>query len=338
MDLSDIQVTQIVLVDAITDEDIPGAFDCSPVCTNDAKLLNIRAETMDGVQSVRFSMVGPITQDPRVENAAPWALFRDNSGDFEGVVLKPGEYTVTAEPFSESGALGVSGPIESMTFSIADPSDEAPSSTPSHEPFSMPSLLPSFSLNPSTTPSDAPSSVPSMGPSQQPSLPPAGWSTITFDDFESGWGSFMRASDTKDAKRQKWNAKQGPFIYQGLYALRIKDNEWEKSSVYHRASYDVREYSKLRVKFSFCARSMESREDFYLEYSDDGGTSWNVVRHFEHQTDFDNDQCYRMYDDKSIELTGVNLNTSEAKLRFRSHAGNGDFIYIDEVLWEGYGP
>lgn len=114
-----------------------------------------------------------------------------------------------------------------------------------------------------------------------------------FDDFESGWGTFRKSFDTKDSKRHKWNSNQGPYIY--LYALRIKDNEMEKSSVYHSASYDVSGFDKLRLQFSYCARIMESTEAFYLEYSDNGGESWQVVKDFEHRKDFDNDQCYRLY-------------------------------------------
>jgi len=350
-----VRVTELVLVDAISDHDMPNMFDCAQyVCENDAKLLNVRAATTDGVKSMRFSLDGPVIQVPRVENAAPWSLFGDNNGDFVGVVLKPGAYTMTAEPFGLLNAAGEPGPVVSLEFMIAGPSQE-PSSIPSVQPSSNPSLLPSdsprlwpsnqpsgiSSNSPSTGPSYEPSmlpsvtltvsSFPSMNPSEQPITTPV-WSTITYDDFESGWGSF--ADGGSDAARIA-NVDQS-YIHQGSAGLRIRDGTGVEASVYQNEDHDVRGYSNLRVSFWFKARSMDNiNERFFLEYSSNGGSDWSIVKTWARSIDFENEVFYNPGVDFNAESISYAL-TDQARVRFRCDAsGNWDWVYIDEVRFEG---
>jgi hypothetical protein len=159
-------------VDAVTNEDIPGAFDCLPyICNNDVVLVNIRAETIGHVKSVRLSLVGPVSVQPprRVENVAPWSLFGDVNGDFNRAVLQPGKYTISAEPFSEMNAQGKAGEIMSLQFQV--PPSEVGAPEEQNGPSTKPSRAPS--LNPSNSPSLRPSSaVPSTFPSGNPSYSP----------------------------------------------------------------------------------------------------------------------------------------------------------------------
>jgi hypothetical protein len=115
-----------------------------------------------------------------VENAAPWSLFGDIDGDFYGVVLKPGQYNITAEPFSEINAGGLPGYKMTMQFEIPEPSSQ-PSSTPSREP----------SLTPSRIPSGAPSFLPSANPSNADSDSPSSQPTKTFSSGPYVAPSFM---------------------------------------------------------------------------------------------------------------------------------------------------
>ena len=86
------------------------------------------------------------------------------------------------------------------------------------------------------------------------------WTTITYDDFESGWGSFTEVRRSRDASRtNKQSCK-------GSYSLRIRDNSGDDSSVFHTSNHDVSAFADLRVSFQFYALSMESNEDFFLEY------------------------------------------------------------------------
>lgn len=68
------------------------------------KTFNIRANISPGmIDRVEFKLTGPITH-AQIEKVAPYALFGDSpQGNFSGKKLLPGEYTLTATPFSSSG-------------------------------------------------------------------------------------------------------------------------------------------------------------------------------------------------------------------------------------------
>ena len=55
--------------------------------------------------SAVMSLVGPVHED-RLENAGPYMIFGDISGDILGRSLRPGSYTIDSDIFSERGALG----------------------------------------------------------------------------------------------------------------------------------------------------------------------------------------------------------------------------------------
>ena len=100
------------------------------------------------------------------------------------------------------------------------------------------------------------------------------WEEITFDDFESGWGSF--ADGGGDAARRV--NQDLDYIHQGVAGIRIRDNSGVASSMYQDSDNNVADYSELRVSFWFKAKSMDnSNEDFFLEYSSNGGSSWSIV-------------------------------------------------------------
>lgn len=110
-------ITNLVLVNAVTNNDIPGAFGCSPnACLDNAVLFNIRAETFGNVGSVRLTSIGRINKT-QIENAAPYALFGDNGGNYEGIVLHPGTYVVTAQAFRQPLGQGEASDPFSVSFS-----------------------------------------------------------------------------------------------------------------------------------------------------------------------------------------------------------------------------
>jgi len=203
-----------------------------------------------------------------------------------------------------------------------------------------------------------PSSQPSEGPSKQPTETVGTWSSITYDDFEDGWGNFQGTPEgeaSKDARRQRNGGSQAPFIPQGQYALRIRDDAGRDSAVFHEQSYDVTAYSSLQVKFSYTARSMENNEGFFLEYSVDGGTNWITVKRYESDEDFIIDDSSPNVYTETVALNGTSVSwdgsnwvynsdtfnpiTTQAMIGFRCDAsGNGDYVYIDEVAFEGFAP
>lgn len=251
----------------------------------------------------------------------------DSYGDGICCSYGEGNYKVTCDNVTVVTSSGEFASNETFTF-------EAPGAVGPPEPSAVPSAEPSSS--PSLQPSSSPSSEPSLRPSTEPSSNPSGnsWTTITYDDFENGWGSFTIVDSTADVKRQRTNNNQGPYIPEGKFAIRIRDNEDDLSSIFHGIDYDVSDYSKLRVQFSYCARSMEGNEGFFVEYSDDSGATWNFAKRFVKQVDFNNDECKVMYDADAVEF-GAPSN-GQAKIRFRCDAsGDGDYIYLDQISFQG---
>jgi len=107
--------------------------------------------------------------------------------------------------------------------------------------------------------------------------------------------------------------------------------------VFQYEDHDVTAFSDLRVQFYYTARSFESVEDFFLEYSTNGGTTWAIVKQYVHGIDFQNGIAYFDSIDFSVALHGVLNLTTRARIRFRCDAsGNGDYVYIDEVAFQGY--
>lgn len=102
------------------------------------------------------------------------------------------------------------------------------------------------------------------------------------------------------------------------------------SSVYTN-DISVSQYHALRVEFWYYARSMDNpREDFFLEYSSDGGLVWEIINSWAQSIDFDNDRWYFVAQD----LDASSLST--IRLRFRCDAsGNGDNVFIDDIKLSG---
>jgi len=86
-------------------------------------------------------------------------------------------------------------------------------------------------------------------------------------------------------------------------------------------------YTQIKVEFWFKAVSMESGEDFWLQYYD--GSSWKTIGSWARGTDFENNTFYS----KEVIIDEANYTfPTNMKIRFRCDAsGNNDDVYIDEV-------
>ena len=152
-----------------------------------------------------------------------------------------------------------------------------------------------------------------------------GWTVITYDDFESGWGSYTDGGT--DCARYTG----GTYAYQGVAAADIQDNSGTASSFYHTASYNVSGYNTLEVEFYFYAVSMETGEDFWVQYYD--GSIWRTVARYIRGTNFSNNIFYNTV--VTISRSTYNFPTN-AKLRFRCDASdNYDDVYIDAIEFRG---
>ncbi len=117
-------VASLSLINADTDLPIPGYDPLPANAVLDLTLLptrnlNLRANTVPAtVGSVRFGV--DVVASYSVESAAPYALAGDSSGDYKAWTLSLGSHTVTASPFTLSGANGTAGTALGVTFIILD--------------------------------------------------------------------------------------------------------------------------------------------------------------------------------------------------------------------------
>ena len=156
--------------------------------------------------------------------------------------------------------------------------------------------------------------------------PPGGtWTTITFDNFETGMGTYTDGG--ADMSRYTGTT----YAHQGAAAADIQDNSGVASSFYHTAGYNVSAYTDLEVEFWFRAVSMESGEDFWVQYFD--GSTWRTVATYVSGTGFSNNVFYS----KIVKIPkGTYAYPTNAKLRFMCDASNdADDVYIDEITFRG---
>ncbi|RDC62761.1 T9SS type A sorting domain-containing protein [Adhaeribacter pallidiroseus] len=90
------------------------------------KNLNIRANTNPGkVGSLVYAVSGVYTIN-KSETAAPYALFGDQNGDFAGVSLGLGSYTLKATPYTLAGGTGTMGTALTINFKVVRTAASAP--------------------------------------------------------------------------------------------------------------------------------------------------------------------------------------------------------------------
>jgi serine protease len=157
---------------------------------------------------------------------------------------------------------------------------------------------------------------------------PGGWTVITYDDFEGGWGNYTDGGD------DCYLYTGSRYAHQASNAANIQDNSGMASSFYHTVGYDVSGYTELEVEFWFYAVSMDnSTEDFRVQYYD--GSTWQTVATYARSTDFENNIFYNEV--VSISSSQYAFPTN-ARLRFMCDAsGNWDDVYIDEIELRGLG-
>ena len=123
-----------VLVDAEggpPDPDIRSVGDGDTLDLGSAGLYNIRVEAAPGAaefSSVRLKLTGPAIAS-RVEGAgSPYSLFGDTGqGDFNGVVLEDGDYTLTATAYEKPGARGLAFEPLTVGFTVTGGFDRSTS-------------------------------------------------------------------------------------------------------------------------------------------------------------------------------------------------------------------
>jgi choice-of-anchor B domain-containing protein len=230
-------------------------------------------------------------------------------------------------PFFGSGNVVVSGIELGMFILRPNLSLYAPSSSPfpSFTPVMSPSSAPSVSLEPSGSPSGVPSSEPSL--SLVPSMPPSDipiLSTITFDDFESGFGTFADGG-----RRATWSSNSN--APDGESSARVTDDRGDASSIFQSFPYDISTFDEVMVTFLYVSSRLDNRLDGFwlmINWDEEGFTK---IRDFIYKDDFENGG-----DPSEVTLVLPTQSRSTARLKFESHStGSRDYIYVDNVHFEG---
>ena len=148
-------------------------------------------------------------------------------------------------------------------------------------------------------------------------------SLISSEDFESGWGIWNDGGFDCDRIRK--------YASSGKYSIRLRDNT--STSVVTTNSLDLTPYAQLEIQFSYCCVSMDnSNEDFWLQISTDGGSSYITIEEWNLYDEFFNNKHYQ----DSVLISGNGLTTT-TKIRFRCDASaNNDYVYIDDISIIGH--
>ncbi len=145
---------------------------------------------------------------------------------------------------------------------------------------------------------------------------------VDSNNFESGWGIWNDGgSDCRRSSNDQAYAN-------GTYCVRLRDNT--SSSTMTTDNLNLSTFEEVTIDFSFYPLSMENGEDFWLQYSSNGGASYQTLIGWVSGSDFSNGTRYN----PSVVITGTF--SSNARFRFRCDAStNSDYIFIDDVVISG---
>jgi len=119
-------LTGFTLIDASTNAAIRPLGDGDTVNLGaDGAQLSIRADVSGSPGSVTFALSGA-TANTQTENAAPYALDGDSSGDYNAWTPNLGAHTLTATAYSGSNAAGALLDTRTIGFTVIDQADATP--------------------------------------------------------------------------------------------------------------------------------------------------------------------------------------------------------------------
>lgn len=150
------------------------------------------------------------------------------------------------------------------------------------------------------------------------------YSTLNTANFDSGWGIWT------DGGTDCARINNATYASSGTYSIQLRDNT--TTSVMSTSNQNYSAYSELTVTFSSVSVSFENNEDFWLQISTNGGSTYTTVGDFNAGSTFVNGARYN----GSVVIPGPF--TSNTRLRFRADASaDDDVVYIDDVVITGCG-
>ena len=147
--------------------------------------------------------------------------------------------------------------------------------------------------------------------------------TINEHGFENGWGIWNDGGS--DCRK---NINDSNYATTGNFCIRLRDNT--NTSTTTTDNLNLTAYEELTVDFAYYVRSFENVEDFWLQISTNGGSSFTTIEEWNRGDEFNNNEF------KTGQAVISGPFTSNTKLRFRADAsGNSDWVYLDDVKISG---
>ncbi len=145
------------------------------------------------------------------------------------------------------------------------------------------------------------------------------YNTYNSENYEVGYGTWT------DGGTDCIRTNNATYANSPNFSVQLRDNT--NTSVTSTTSQNLAAYTKIKVDFTYVTVSFENGEDFWLQVSTNGGSTYTTKASFVAGTNFVNGT--REFE--SIEITGPF--TSTTRIRFRSDASaDDDQVYIDDVV------
>jgi choice-of-anchor B domain-containing protein len=155
--------------------------------------------------------------------------------------------------------------------------------------------------------------------------PVTGCTYFTHDsqNFDIGWGIWT------DGGTDCARINNVSYANSGTYSIQLRDNT--TTSVMTTSSQDCSLYEEMKVSFSYISVSFDnSAEDFWLQVSTNGGSTYTTVGDFNYSVEFTNGVR------KNVTVTIPGPFSATTRFRFRADASaDDDQVYIDDVVITG---
>ena len=155
--------------------------------------------------------------------------------------------------------------------------------------------------------------------------PAAGCNYITHNtqNFDQSWGIWT------DGGTDCIRTNNVSYANSGTYSIQLRDNT--TTSVMTTTTQNCAAYDEIKVSFSYISVSFDgSAEDFWLQMSSNGGTTYTTVGDFNNTVQFNNN----VRQNATVTIPGPF--TATTRFRFRADASaDDDQVYIDDVVISG---
>jgi subtilisin-like proprotein convertase family protein len=146
--------------------------------------------------------------------------------------------------------------------------------------------------------------------------------TINSQNFETGWGIWT------DGGTDCARINNAAYANSGTFSIQLRDNT--STSLMSTTTQNLLSYNQITVNFSYITVNFANGEDFWLQISTNGGSTYTTVKTWVAGTNFNN----------NVRGTGTHTITgpftSTTRIRLRCDASDdSDNVYIDDVVITG---